>query len=545
MKLLKVCTVTLFATCLATGCKFGSKTTADHEMALSKNQEVHLCLTDKTNSFDPRLTRGMPSGNIVRLLFTGLTYVDENGKVFPGIAQNIHISPDMKTYTFTLRECTWSNGDQVKAQDFEYAWKTSLNPEMKSPMAYMLFAIKGAKGLFEGSVMQDEMGCKATDDKTLVVTLENPTPYFLQLTATPAYFPVNKAWVQANPDFKEGDTETCVSNGPFKIAKFTPANSLELVKNELYWGKEMVKLNKVTFSLLDDHQALASFQKGELDWVGAPLSILGPEGINTLKQSGQFRSNPAAGTQFMRVNVDKAPLNSLKFRKALLLAIDSQAIVTTIMQGGQSPAIGFVPPVLGVQQKSYFIPHDVEGARRTLEEALIEMAMSRNDPPTITLSYISSERAQKIAETLQQNWKDAFNLQVNLEGSVATSFYDKIFSKDYDLAMGSWFADFFDPMSFLSVFQYKENGTNNTGWENPDYTRLLEQSNLEVDTQKRLAFLQQAEEILMTDLPLLPIFHFSFTHGKNDLLQDYKLSPMGYIDLEDAYIMETPQKEEA
>lgn len=541
MKLLKVSTITLFATCVATACKFGPETHAEDEMALSKSQEARLCLTDKTNTFDPRLTRGMPAGNVVRLMFNGLTSVDENGKVFPGVAQNINISPDMKTYTFTLRECSWSNGDPVKAQDFEFAWKSSLNPSMKSPMAYMLFAIKGAKGLFEGTVMQDDVGIKATDDKTLVVTLENPTPYFLQLAATPAYFPVNKAWSQAHPDFKEGDVGSVVSNGAFKLAKFTPENSLELVKNDLFWGKETVKLSKVTFSLMDDRQALNTFEKGELDWVGAPLSILGADGISSLKQNGQFRSNPAAGTQFMRVNVDKAPLNSVKFRKALLLAIDSQAIINGIMQGGQSPAIGFVPPVLGLPQKSYFIPHDVEGARRTLEEALIEMAMSRNDLPTITLSYISSERAQKIAEALQQTWKDAFNLQVNLQGSVASSFYDKIFSKDYDLAMGSWFADYFDPMSFLSVFQYKENGTNNTGWENPDYTRLLEQSNLETDVTRRLAFLQQAEEILMTDLPILPIFHFSLTYGKNDLLQHSKLSPMGYIDLEDAIIIETPQ----
>lgn len=540
MKLYKICIQTLFTACLVASCKGRSNSTNQSAMKASQTQEVRLSLTDKSISLDPRQTRGLESINLTRMLFEGLTFVDTNGKILPGIAQNIKISPDIKTFTFSLRDCNWSNGDKIRAQDFEYAWKTALAPQTKSPMSYMLFAIKGAKNYFEGSGLKDDIGIKAIDDKTLEVTLENPTPYFLQLTATPAFFPVNQSWVEAHPEWKENDKFACVSNGVFALDSYAPESALILKKNSEYWGKETVKLDKVTLSVMDAQSAKMSFEKGALDWVGTPFSILGLEGTSLLKQSGEFKSTPAAGTQFLRVNVDKPPFNSAKIRKAFCMAIDSQAICEQIMQGEQKPAIGFVPPGMGLQQKNYFVPHDVEGARRLLTEALTELNMTKETLPTISLSYISSDRAQKIAEAIRQNWKDAFNIDVTLQANVASSFYDQIFNKEYQLACGSWLADYFDPMSFLSVFQYKDNGTNNTGWSNVDYARLLDQSNLEMDPVQRMALLSQAEEVLMNDLPIMPLFHFAVTYAKNARLQATKISPMCFVDFDTAYILENP-----
>lgn len=536
MKLLHACIHTLFAACVLTGCKSNSKAKETGIEGFSEKQEVHLPLVEKGLSLDPRLSSGLAATNVARLLFEGLTYIDENGKIFPGMAENIQISSDLKSYTFSLRDAEWSNGDKVKSSDFEYAWMSALNPEMKAPGAYMLFAIKNAQNFFEGKASYDDVGIHALDDKTLVVNLESPSPYFLQLTATSAYLPVHEKWAEANTGFKEGSDQTCVSNGSFRVASFAPDEKLELVKNERYWGHTTVRIDKAHISFMDDEAALELFQKGEIDWVGAPVSTLGQAGQEALKTSNKLSFAPVAGTQFLRLNVAKAPLSNATFRKALMLASDNQTIVASIMKGEQIPAGALVPPRMGLIEKAH--TYDPVEATKLFEEALLELGMTRNDLPAITLSYISSERMQKIAEFLAQNWKSAFGIDISLEGQVSSSFYDKLFAEDYQIAAGSWFADYFDPMSFLSVFQNKNNGTNYTSWANTDYTMLLNESNLEMDPVKRMELLQQAQDVLMQDLPILPLFHFAFSYGKNDRLRDVTISPMGMVDIDDSYLID-------
>ncbi len=534
MKLFNGCVATLFATCIVTGCTSKSSQSAS-DVADSKKQEVRLPLAEKALSLDPRLSSNLITSNISRMIFEGLTYIDENGKIFPGCAVNIQISPDLKTYTFKLRDTKWSNGDKVVASDFEYSWKSMLRADMKAPMAYMLFPIKGAQSYFEGRTTQDEIGIYALDDTTLVVNLENPMSYFLQLTATAAYMPVHQKWTEAHPGFKDENAMQCVSNGPFNVASFMPDQKLELVKNPNYWGHPTVKLEKAHISFMDDQAALASFRNGDLDWVGAPLSTLGEAGQAALKTTNALHFLPAAGTQFLRMNLTKAPFNDVKFRKAFSLATDTQSIVAKVMKGDQKPAGSLVPPGMGIQSRPPL--YNVAEAAKLFELALLDMGMTRNDLPEITLSYVSSERMQKIAELLAQNWKTAFNIDVKLEGSVPHTFYDKFFAEEYDLAAGSWFADYYDPMSFLSVFQYKDNGTNYTGWENADYTRLLNQSNAEANPVRRMTLLQNAQNVLMDDAPILPLFHFAFSYGKNDNFEQATLSPMGMVDIDDAYFI--------
>jgi oligopeptide transport system substrate-binding protein len=255
-----------------------------------------------------------------------------------------------------------------------------------------------------------------------------------------------------------------------------------------------------------------------------------------LKQENRLQSAPAAGTQFLRFNVQKAPFSNLKFRQALNLACDTNAIVKEVMRGQELPATSLVPPEMGL--KGSTPAYNPSKAAVLFEEALYELFITRNDLPTLTLSYIDAGRMKKIAEVLADGWKKNLNIEVKVEATPAASFYDKLFAQDYQLAAGSWFADYFDPMSFLSVFEHKDNGINCTGWSNPDYTRLLGQSNLEMDPAKRLQLLQQAEDILAADLPILPLFHFAFSYGKSDRLQMVKLSPLGMLDLEDAYFVD-------
>ena len=536
MKLTNVCLNTLFAACLVTACKSSPGEEVNGIEGFSRSQEAHFPLNDKPTTLDPRLSQNTSSSNISQLLFEGLTYIDDHGKILPGVAQSIQISPDLKTYTFTLRDAVWSDGDKIKASDFEYSWLSALNPEFKAPYAYMLFAIQGAQSYFEGKCSQEDVGIHALDDKTLAVTLENPSPYFLQLTSTAAYLPVSQKWTEAHPDFKESSAMKCVSNGPFKVFSFVPGQKLEMVKNERYWAANTVMLAKTRFSFMEDQAAVGAFQKGDLDWVGSPLSTLGAPGQEMLKQANMLNFSPAAGTQFLRLNVAKAPFSSHKFRKAFMLATDTQGVVTNIMKGDQKPTGALVPPGLGLQEKAP--SYDVTEAARLFEEALLEMGMTRNDLPSITMTYVASDRMQKIAEFLAQGWKNTFNIDIEVAPQDSQGFYDKLFAHDFQIAAGSWFADYYDPMSFLSVFQTKDNGMNYTGWENADYTRLLNESNLEIDPTARMHLLQQAQDVLVQDLPILPLFTFSFAHGANPRLQKAVLTPMGMVDIDGAYFID-------
>ncbi len=529
MKHLRICSLSLITLGTVTGCKFF----ANPEQG--KVQEVRLALPDTLTSLDPRSSQGLSRTNISRLLFDGLTYIDEHGKIFPGIAQNINVSNDLKTYTFVFRDARWSNGDAVKASDFEYSWKSML--KNKSPSAYMFFPIQGAKGYYEGKLSADDVGIHAMDDKTLVVILDNPSPYFLQLTSTTAYLPVNQKWVEAHPDFKDG----FVSNGPFAVSAFTAGQKLELEKNLKYWGQAAVKLGKVSVTFKDEQEALQAFEKGEIDWVGSPFTSLGKEGIGRLNLLGKLDFAPAAGTQFVRINVAQEPFNNLKFRKALSLALDTETVVANVLKGHQKVTHQLVPPGMGLQEKSPVLPHNVDQARHLIEEALNEKFITRNDLQNISLMFINTENMQKLASALVKNWKETLDLDIALDAQEPENFYDKLQAGKYQLAMGSWFADYFDPMSFLSVFQSPKNGINCTGWQNADYTRLLNQSNQEPTPLKRMALLQQAQDVLLNDLPILPLFSFTFSFAKNSELQKAILSPMGVLDLEDAYLTEKPK----
>jgi len=508
------------------------------------NDRIRLSLSEDITSLDPRSVRSLNSINVIRMMNEGLMQISLDGKVEPALAAHVEMLPDNKTYLFTLRDAKWSNGDKITAKDFEYSWKSVVTPQSGAPYAYQFFVIKGAKDAFDGKAPVDDIGVRALSENQLQVTLEHPTSYFLNLVAFHPFFPVNESWTEAHKDFKEDGKPACLSSGPFSLESWSPNYEVCLTKNDQYWDETHVKPKKLQFLVLDPNTALNMYENRELDWAGSPTSTLPPDAIEALKKDGKLQIAPAAGTQFLRVNVERSPLNSEKMRRAFCLAMDRKAICDHIMQGNQTPATSFVPPVLGLKLNSFFSPQDMKEATSIFEDALQEMHLSREELPTITFCYAATERNQKIAQTLQQNFKEAFQIQVKLMPQEIKAFYEQLFKKEYDLALGSWFGDFSNPMSFLNAFQHKDNGTNNTNWQNAQYTALLAQATKETNPQKQCALYCEAQKILMTELPILPIFYFTFNYAKKSDLQNAYLSPLGYLELKEAYFAKEPIAEE-
>jgi oligopeptide transport system substrate-binding protein len=507
--------IAAIVTLLGIGCQSPSSSSAN---------SLKINIGGDPQSLDPRKARDLKSQTLSRMLFEGLVRIDQNEKAALALAQSVDISSDLKKYTFHLKSSLWSNGTQVTAFDFVYAWKKVLSPNFLSDLAFYLYVIKGAKEAKEGKLSLDEVGICALDEKTLVVELENPTPYFLSLLATPVFFPVNQAVDEKNSSWAQ-KVETYVCNGPFQLIDWRHQDHITVGKNGTYWDSASVKLNRIEFLMVQEETELKMFEKGELDWAGSPLGTLPVDALENLKQKYSLQKKEILGTYFIRANTLKAPFEQPAMRQALSLAVNRRAIVDYILQGNQLPATGLVPLSLNLQKTPYFQDADVQRAK-----ALFSLAQKKHPLPEITLLFSSSERSYLIAQALQQQWLEAFGIQIKLEAVEHKVYFDRLSKQDYQIALGSWTADFADPINFLEIFKYKNGGSNNTHWENPHFTQLLEKASQTTDSLKRLDLLAQSEKILIDEMPMIPIFYYTMLYVHKEALHGAILSSMGQID---------------
>lgn len=498
----------------------------------SRSTELRLSSESDPATLDPRLARDLATITMMNSLYEGLVRSNATGGLDLAGAEEIQISDDHKTYTFKIRPNHWSDGSPVTAYDFEETWKSSLSPEFPAPNAYQLYHIKGAKEGKEGKLVADQMGIKAIDDQTLVVELEKPLPYFLELLTCPFYFPVHKQIREKGGQLETGTT-LYAFNGPYELDHWSRSDEFVAKKNPFYWDSSAVKLEKISLVVLENNTMLNLFRQNELDWAGSPLSTIPTDAIPTLKDKGILEVAVAPGVYMIRLNCEKPPFNDKKIRQAFSYALNRKDLVDFVLLGNQIPATGFVPTGIFAKTPYYnpnpfFKDNDLEKARHLFEEALAENQMTREQLPTITVSYLANERYHKIAQVVQQQWKNAFGIEIALQVYESKSYLDQIRNHTYQAGLASWFGDFFDPITFLEVFQYKNNGTNNTQWESPLYTELLAKSYVTPNPQERAKVLVQAEEVLMNEMPVIPLFFASYNYMKAPDVKNVYFSDLAF-----------------
>ncbi|MED1722363.1 peptide ABC transporter substrate-binding protein [Brevibacillus parabrevis] len=494
---------------------------------------LRMNMNSNPPTVDPGIAEDSTSGAVTRAIFEGLTRVGKDGKIHEAAAESYTISADGKTYTFKIRPSKWSNGDPVTAHDFEYAWKRALNPKTASNYAYQLYYLKGAEAYNQGNGKAEEVGVKAIDATTLVVELTSPTPFFTELTAFYTYYPVNKKVVEANKHWAN-DPKTIVSNGPFQIETWKPEQQLVLTKNQNYWDKASVKLDKIHFSMIEDELVeLTMFRNGDLDWAGAPLSQIPLDLELDLESPPILNTQAIAGTYFYRFNTKQAPFNNVKIRKAFAYALDRQGLIEAMWMN-VLPATGYVPSSMGLKAEGYFKDNDIETAKQLLQEGMKEAGISKLPP--ITISYNTSQSHKKIAEVIQYQWKNNLGVEVKLENTEWKKFLEDVHQSKYQISRFGWLADFNDPINFLEMFKDKDGGNNDTGWENPQYKELLNQSAKEQDPKKRKAILAKAEQILMDEMPIMPIYYYSQNWLQSKKVDGVVMDGLGMIDFKYADI---------
>jgi oligopeptide transport system substrate-binding protein len=516
----------------------GSGTKDEGNKESNVPQELRVNINSEPPALHPGLASDATSGGVLLQTFEGLTRGGKDGKPENAMAEEITTSDDLKTYTFKLRDAQWTNGDPVVAEDFVYAWKWALDPANQSSYAYQLYYVKGAQAINEGKGAPETLGVKAIDEKTLEVTLENPTPYFLELTAFYTYYPVNHKVAAADPNWHTEAGENNVSNGPFKMTEWSHQDKIVLEKNDTYWDAETVKLDKIEMYMINDpNTELSMYDNGELDRAGSPFGTLPTDALPQLKESGDLIVKPIAGTYWYKFQTEVPPLNNKNIRKALSYSINRKAIVENITQGGQIPAMAAVPPsMIPENEQGYFADADLAKAKEFLQAGLDEMGLKdASELPAISLSYNTSEAHQKIAQAVQDMWKNDLGVNVTLDNAEWAVYIDKLHKGDYMVGRMGWLGDFNDPINFLELYREKNGGNNDTLWENAEFKKLLDDSQKETDPDARMQMLKDAEAIFMDEMPVAPIYFYTNVWVEKENLKDVVVSGLGDVQLKWAY----------
>ena len=500
----------LLATCVTlTGC--GSSET--NVVAGNKSGTLYWGNGTEPQSLDPQIATGVPEHHIISAVMEGLVLKDRKTlEPRPGVAKTWDISNDGRVYTFYLREnAKWSNGDAHTADDYVWSWWRALQTTLGNQYAYMLFPIKNAKRYYDGETSDfSDVGVKAIDNRTLQVTLTNPTPYFLQLLDHYSLFPVHQATIEKFGRADERGTRwsyegNLVGNGPYKLEEWKINRHITVTKNPYYWDEANVSINSIVFKPVDNAVTEERmFRAGALHVTSSiPADKIA---IYQEKSAPELKITPYLGTYFYRLNINTPQLQDKRVRRALGMAIDRKQLVDNITKGGQIPAYTMTPPgTMGYFPEST-LNFDPEAAKRLLAEA--GYPNGEGFPP-IEILYNTNEGHRKIAVALQEMWKNYLNIDIKLLNQEWKVYLATESAGDYQISRGGWIGDYVDPNNFLDMFLCN-GGNNRTGWCNEEYDRLiLEVAPSQSSHEQRLKIFQQAETILLEDMPIIPVYTYT------------------------------------
>lgn len=488
-------------------------------------QTLALNLGNEPPTLDSVRTTGGGSFSVLQQIAEGLVRLGPNGEVAKGsgAAADWSVSGDGLTYTFTLKpDLHWSDGQPLTAKDFAYAWLRALDPNTGSRYNYMLFAIKGAKAFAslpvksmdntQHDALKKAVGIATEGDKTLVVTLEKPAAYFPALTAFPTLLPQRQDIVEKYGDKYAAEPNEMVYNGPFVIKSWTHQSQLVLEKNASYWDAAHVRLSTVTMSMVaDTSTALNLFEAGQLDSTSLPGTAL-PQYQG--KPGYQQSARPL--TWYLEFNTaakGKPYLANPHIHTALSLAIDRQTFVNAVLKDGSVAANGLVPATMHLgsapyrQQAGAMLATTVDKAKAAVELAQGLKDVGLDKLPPIELAIYANDTFKKSAQGLQAMIQDALpGVTVNILPQDPKVLSQRIQQGDFELTLTGWQADYDDPLSFLDLFT-SDSPQNDSKWHTAQYDSLIHDAQASVDQTKRLQDFQQAEKLLMADLPVIPVWY--------------------------------------
>lgn len=494
---------------------------------------INLSFTSDPPTLNPGLSTDTTSAAVADNLFEGLTRVAKDGKADLAGAESVEKQEDGRVWIFKLRkDAKWSNGDAVTAKDYVYAWKWVLNPANQSESAYKLYDIKGAEAYNGGKGKAEDVAVEAVDDTTLKVTLTSPVQYFDQVVTNASFFPVNQKVSESDAKWYT-KAETFVSNGAFKLASYSPNKEVVLTKSDTYYDKANVDLDEVKINIVSDETtAFSMYNAGELDAIGDPYNTIATDAMDQAKKSPEYKASPKDALYMYKFNTEKDFVKNQHIRRALSYAINRQEIVDNITKAGQQPAAGFVPSF----DSKLFKDHDVEAAKKELELGMKELGITNVNDIKLTISYNTSEGHAKIAQAIQEQWKQALGINAELSNAEWKVYLDQMHKGDLQVMRAGWSADYSDATNYLNMFASVENGDNNTGWYSDEYTNLLNKAKEESDAAKREELLKSAEKIIVEEAPIAPLYYYVTPSVVKENVKGFEQTPLGNVYLKDVKI---------
>ncbi|MEI5906527.1 peptide ABC transporter substrate-binding protein [Bacillus spongiae] len=474
-------------------------------------QVLNLRSGEEIPKMSPTKASDSVSFEVMNSVYEGLYRLGEGDEPVLGMAESEpEISEDGKTYTFTIRDAKWSDGSPVTAHDFEYAWKKVLDPETEGVQyAYIMYDIKGAYEAHEKGGSLDDVGVKATDEKTLVVELNSVAPYFKGLLSFATFYPQKQEYVEAQGEEYALEADKSLYNGPFVLSEWKHEQSYQLKKNPDYWDADTVKLEEINYNIVKDTSTVVSlYETNRVDIAG-----LNSEYVDKWKDDPNFYTRETSTLFYLRFNHTNDILKNVNARKAISMAIDKESVVDVLLNNGSVPADYFVPAnfVTGPDGKDF---REVNGDMNVmnLEEAkkLWKTAKEEEGIDSFELELLNydGENARKFGEYIKEQ------LEGNLEGlTVSISqqpFKQKLKREeelDYDFAYSGWGPDYPDPMTYMDMF-ITDGPNNQTGWSNAEFDSLIEQSKGELtnDLPARWQAMADAEKLLFDEAVISPMY---------------------------------------
>jgi len=461
---------------------------------------VSVNLEDTIRDLDSTTTTDEVSSNILVNIIEGLYRLDENARPVPAQAEKVDISEDGLTYTFTLRDgIKWSNGDAVTSQDFKYAWLRALDPDTAGQYAYIISTfVEGAADYNEGNGSPDDVAVEAPDDKTLVVTLASPSPFWLGLTSFYTYYPQNQRFVEERGERYAQSADALIYNGPYTLTDFNPTEGVTLVKNDDYWDAGNVDIERVKGRIVKElDTAVNLHESGELD-----ITEIDSQYVDEYRDSPDFDKRTTFVCFYLSFNEEVPAFQNVNIRKAFQIGFDRNALAQQILNDGSEGATGYVPEGIAGPGDQTFreaegptVPeYNPEEAKRLYEQGLQEIG----ENPTIELLSYDDSVARDTATFLQSQFEDNLGAKIDVKIQPFDRKLELESNGEFQLSYQGWGADYNDPMTFLDLWE--TDSPFNTGhYSNERYDQLIEQAKKETDEDERMDLMLEAERLLIEE----------------------------------------------
>jgi oligopeptide transport system substrate-binding protein len=464
-------------------------------------------------TLDPHRAEGVPASNVLRDLFEGLVMEDPSGAYIPGAAESWSLSEDAKTYVFKMRENgKWSNGDVVTAEDFVYGLRRSVDPATLSNYSSMLYPIKNARDIVLGKKSSETLGVRSGGPQTLIIELEEPTPYFLSLLTHSTTYAAHRPTIE-----KFGARFTrpgnLVGNGAFKLEEWRVQSHIKLVRNTEYWDNKNTTLEEVYYYPLDDvNSSFKRYRAQELDFTETVLA----EQLPWIRQClpGDLKISPYFGSYYYGFNNTQPPFkNKPKLRTALSMAVDRKVITDIILGAGQIPAYSLVPSVKTFKAvPANWSQWTQEQRNQEAQRLYSEAGFSKEKPLEVEILYNTSDNHKRIALAIAAMWKQTLGVKTTLRNQEWKVFLEtRRLKQETQVYRAGWIGDYDDPYTFSQLL-HSENEMNHPGYSNKEYDELINLAATKNAGENRLDVLRQAEKAMLEDMPIIPIYFYVSQH---------------------------------